>query len=118
MKTTSQLKAFCEKALAIARSRKGVLEAEVYASDNAYRVARLCYSSHIPCNGLEEPKSVDFGGYSVRVVLGGGRGKRVGIAYESGFDLSAVAAVAGLVVAIDAMLRGDGGAARPAGRAT
>ncbi|MBI5625508.1 MAG: hypothetical protein HY924_17150 [Elusimicrobia bacterium] len=92
MKTISQLKSFCETALKTARACRGALEAEVYASDNAYRVARLCYSSHIPCNGLEEPKSVDFNGYSVRLVLDSAKGKRVGVAYESGFDLSGVEA--------------------------
>ncbi|MBI4678166.1 MAG: hypothetical protein HY748_11340 [Elusimicrobia bacterium] len=93
MLTQSQLKAFCAQALRRASAAQGVLEAEVYASDNAYRAARLCYSSHIPCNGLEEPKSVDFGGYSVRVAVGTGKGLRVGVAYESGFDLAGVDAV-------------------------
>ena len=44
-----------------------LLEAVVYASANRRTVGRLVYTSHVPCNGLEEPKSDEDYGVSVEI---------------------------------------------------
>src|SRR5262249_53266491 len=43
---------------------------------------RLSYTSHIPCNGVEEPKSTESRGIGIQVVLDGADGPRVGFGSE------------------------------------
>ena len=46
---------------ALARlAQPGMREAEVFAAANRSLVTRLNYTSHIPCNGVEEPKSTEM----------------------------------------------------------
>src|SRR3990172_6293427 len=72
----------------------GVEEAEIFASVQNLLLARLNYTSHIPCHGVEEPKSVETLGVGVHVVFreGGdpvhGKGamgtRRVGFGSQAG----------------------------------
>ncbi len=44
---------------------------------------RLNYTSHIPCNGVEEPKSTESWGFGIQVALADGRtGVRLGFGSE------------------------------------
>jgi len=88
MKELNELKATVEDGLAIVEKNPNVKEAEVYASANMLRVMRVCYASNIPSNGLEEPKSEENFGASVRVIFKNGAkgfGKE-----DSGLDKMAV----------------------------
>lgn len=57
------------KGLEAAGGAPGVIEAEVFASENTSWIARLNYTSHIPSNGVEEPKSQTSYGVGVRAVF-------------------------------------------------
>src|SRR3989454_4750164 len=56
MMRTTDLARAAEQALELVRTEPGVLEAEVFAAANTALLARLNYTSHIPSNGVEEPK--------------------------------------------------------------
>ncbi|MBI2890968.1 MAG: TldD/PmbA family protein [Nitrospirae bacterium] len=65
----------------------GVLVAEVFASENLAHTIRLHYTSHLPCNGVEEPKTCEFRGVAVRALFEGPDGPRIGFGSEAS-DLS------------------------------
>src|SRR5207248_10477227 len=56
-------------------------------SANAALLTRLHYTSHIPCNGVEEPKSVESYGLGLHVVFDGPGARRLGFGSEPS-DLS------------------------------
>ena len=84
MVSLTTLKQTAEEGLRYLRRQKDVQEAEVFVADNAALTARLHYVSHIPCNGVEEPKSIESCGLSVRAVFGDPKGHRVGMGSEPG----------------------------------
>jgi len=63
------------EALARLSERPGVREVEVFAGLNRSLLTRLNYTSHIPCNGVEEPKSTEMSGLGVHAVFDGPDGK-------------------------------------------
>jgi predicted Zn-dependent protease len=73
------------------RVEPDVREVEVFVAANGALLTRLNYTSHIPCNGVEEPKSVESYGLGVHVVLTGPAGLRVGFGSEPS-DLSVAGA--------------------------
>ncbi|HKW87085.1 MAG TPA: TldD/PmbA family protein [Nitrospiraceae bacterium] len=64
---------------------KDVQEGEVFASSTGHFTCRLNYTSEIPCNGVEEPKSFESFGIGIRAVFKGtdDNGPRVGFASEA-----------------------------------
>ena len=58
MRDLGELSRAAEQALGWARAQPGVSEVEAFVSANAALLTRLNYTSHIPCNGVEEPKPV------------------------------------------------------------
>lgn len=56
MKTIGELAAAARTAFELARAMPDVAEVEVFVGANGALLARLNYTSHIPCNGVEEPK--------------------------------------------------------------
>ena len=87
MTTTAELARAVRDALGFVAARPGVREVEVFAAANASLIARLNYTSHIPCNGVEEPKSSESHGLGLQVVFEGADGPRVGFGSEPA-DLS------------------------------
>jgi predicted Zn-dependent protease len=80
----AKLRQAVEEGLAFLRTQEDIEEAEVYVASNGILLTRLNYTSHIPCNGVEEPKSVENYGVGVQVVLkDGGAGRRVGFGAEA-----------------------------------
>ncbi len=75
------------EALAFVRAQDGVREAEVFAADNRTLLTRLNYTSHIPCNGVEEPKSAETYGIGIQVALDSPEGILLGFGSEPS-DLS------------------------------
>ena len=65
------LKTAVRKALHLVSRMKDVAEAEVYASSTEQLLCRLNYTSEIPCNGVEEPKSMEWFGIGIRAVFKG-----------------------------------------------
>src|SRR2546427_4364371 len=84
MTTTNDLERAVEAGLVYLKQQDDVEEAEVYASANGILLTRLNYTSHIPCNGVEEPKSVNNYGIGVQAVFGGvGNARRIGFGSET-----------------------------------
>ena len=69
MRSAAELAAAAREALALTRARPDVAEVEVFAASNASLLTRLNYTSHIPCNGVEEPKSVESYGLGIQAVF-------------------------------------------------
>ena len=80
-----------QAAFDVTRAQRDIREAEVFVSTNGTLLTRLNYTSHIPCNGVEEPKSVESYGLGIQIVLDGPDGLRVGFGSEPG-DLSVAGA--------------------------
>jgi predicted Zn-dependent protease len=80
-----------QAAFDLARVRPDVLEVEVFVASNAALLTRLNYTSHIPCNGVEEPKSVESYGLGIQAVFAVDGGRLVGFGSEPS-DLSAAGA--------------------------
>lgn len=55
------------------QKKTGVKEAEVFVSSNDLTTMRICFATNIPCNALEEPKSRESFGLSVRVLFENGK---------------------------------------------
>jgi PmbA protein len=91
----SDLARAARDALALVAREPGLIEAEVFVSANAALLTRLCYTSHIPSNGVEEPKSTDAFGIGIQAVFETGAGRAIGFGSEPS-DLSAVGAARAL----------------------
>ena len=87
------------EALARLAAEPGVREVEVFAALNRALLTRLNYTSHIACNGVEEPKSTEMTGLGVHAVFDGPDGQPlVGFGSEPS-DLTAEGARHALVKA-------------------
>lgn len=80
----ADLRAAAEAAFARLSRQPGVRELEVFVSANTSLFVRLNYTSHIPCNGVEEPKSMTSYGIGVRAAFGSPAGLKVGFGAEAG----------------------------------
>ncbi len=69
MITLGEIKSAAKDLLSFAEKREGVKEAEAYVSCNSLNVYRIGYHSLIPSNGLEEPKSEEDFGLSLRILF-------------------------------------------------
>ncbi len=69
MPTTEELRRAVADALALVSAQPGVREVEAFAAANRTLLARLNYTSHIPCNGVEEPKSSEAYGLGLQVAF-------------------------------------------------
>src|SRR5262249_26651757 len=91
MRTVEELARASEEALALVARQPDVREAEVFVSANSAVLTRLNYTSHIPCNGVEEPKSTESYGLGIQAVFDTPDGRRIGFGSEPS-DLSAARA--------------------------
>jgi PmbA protein len=80
--TVADLARTAQAALEFVRAQPAVREVEVFVAANAALLTRLCYTSHIPSNGVEEPKSTESRGLGLRVVFDAGDGPRFGFGSE------------------------------------
>ena len=91
MRTVGELAKAAEEALALVARQPAVVEAEVFAASNSALLTRLNYTSHIPCNGVEEPKSSEAYGLGIQAVFDAPDGRRIGFGSEPS-DLTAAGA--------------------------
>ncbi|HEX6210276.1 MAG TPA: metallopeptidase TldD-related protein [Methylomirabilota bacterium] len=82
MRSTAELARAARAAFDLARAQPDIREVEVFAAANGSLLARLNYTSHIPCNGVEEPKSVDGHGLGIQAVFAAPDGRRIGFGSE------------------------------------
>ena len=87
MLALAKLRTAARDALAYIKAQPDVEDAEVFASANGNLTVRLNYTSHIPSNGVEEPKSVESYGLGIRAVFRSPQGRTVGFGAEPS-DLS------------------------------
>ena len=83
MVPVATLRVAVRDALAYISEQPGVVEAEAFASSNSNVTLRLNYTSHIPCNGIEEPKSVESSGIALRVAFRSYEGTKIGLGSEA-----------------------------------
>ncbi|MBI4635029.1 MAG: TldD/PmbA family protein [Candidatus Rokubacteria bacterium] len=77
---TAELAKAAQAAFDFVSAQPDVREVEVFVSTNESLLARLCYTSAVPCNGVEEPKSTQSYGLGIQVALKDGR--RIGFGSE------------------------------------
>jgi len=82
MKHLKQLEQSVQEAIAFLKTQPDIKSALAFASANNRLWTRLNYTSHIPCNGLEEPKSTGDCGIGIQIVMDSPEGKRVGFGSE------------------------------------
>ena len=95
MRSIGDLEQAARKGLKRVTSSNDVEEAEVFISQNGTLLARLNYTSHIPSNGVEEPKSLENIGVGIRAVFDQNGKRAIGFGNEAG-DISIEAVDAAL----------------------
>ena len=65
-----------------ARRQPDVREVEIFVASNAVLLTRLNYTSHIACNGVEEPKSASSHGLGIQAVFASANGDLIGFGSE------------------------------------
>lgn len=83
MTSLAFLKTTVQRALRQVARVKDVQEAEVFASSTDHLLCRLNYTSEIPCQGVEEPKSSEAFGVSIRAIFKRPDGLRLGFGSET-----------------------------------
>ncbi len=78
------LKTFVAEGLSYLSRKADIKEAEIFAAVNSILTCRINYTSHIPCNGLEEPKSSETRGVGLRIAFKNGSGSQFGFGQETG----------------------------------
>lgn len=86
MRAAAELRSFVREARSLLTREKDLAQFEVYCASGEHRVARLAYTSDIPCRGVEELKSHAADGFAVRIVMRRDP-RETGMATEAG-DLS------------------------------
>ena len=82
MRPLADLRRAVKDGLAYVSAQPGVDQAEVFASSNGNHTVRLNYTSSIPSNGVEEPKSLETCGICVRAAFRTGEGLKTGFGIE------------------------------------
>ncbi len=82
MITTAELAKAAERAFEYLRAQAEIEECEVFVAANGQLLTRLNYTSHIPCNGVEEPKSTESHGMGIQAVFTTPEGPKVGFGSE------------------------------------
>jgi hypothetical protein len=92
MRSAAELTGFARAARALLAREKDLAQFEVYCASGEHRVARLAYTSDIPCRGVEEMKSHVADGFALRIVMRRDA-REAGMAAEAGeFSLEALRA--------------------------
>lgn len=77
------LKKVTQEGLELLKKEKGIIEGVVYASANERTIGRIVYMTHLPCSGLEEPKSDSDYGVCVEMWFEKGGKKLLGMGHEA-----------------------------------
>ncbi len=78
MANIEELRSCVRNGIDFVKRQKDVIDAEVFASCNEHITVRLNYTADIPCNGVHEPKSTQFGGVGLFIVFKSGKEIKVG----------------------------------------
>ncbi len=69
----NELKAVAEKGFSFLEKQRGLKEFELFVSSNQLNVLRIAFATNVPNNALEEPKSMESFGLSVRALFDNGK---------------------------------------------
>ena len=69
MLSLRELRSFARESAAMLARQKDLADFEIYCSSGQELIARLNYTSDIPCRGVEEVKSSGADGFAIRVVF-------------------------------------------------
>ncbi len=69
MLKAAELKRFVQEAARLIAKDETIGEFEIYCSSGEHRIARLNFTSDIPCRGLEEFKSLEADGFQIRIAM-------------------------------------------------
>ncbi|MCC6543858.1 MAG: TldD/PmbA family protein [Nitrospirae bacterium] len=83
MLPVAKLKETASNGLTYIQSLPDVAEAEVFVSTISHLLTRINFTSSIPCNGIEEPKSTLSYGIGVQVVFKDGDRKKIGFGSQT-----------------------------------
>ncbi len=90
MRSAAELKNFCILAMRMLARERDIGAFEIYSSSSVHRIARLGYTSEIPCRGVEEVKALQADGFQVRIEMKSDP-HAIGTAYEAGdFSMAAL----------------------------
>lgn len=78
------LKKMASDGLDFIKTQKDVSDAEIFISSLSHLLSRINYTSSIPCNGVEEPKSTLSYGVGIQAVFKDGNKKRIGFGSQIG----------------------------------
>ncbi len=81
------LKKIAAEGLEFVKTQKDIADAEIFISSISHLLTRINYTSFIPCNGIEEPKSTLSYGIGVQAVFKDGPKKMMGFGSHTG-DIS------------------------------
>jgi hypothetical protein len=82
VKELKELEQSVQTAISFLRTQPEIQSALAFASANNRLWTRLNYTSHIPCNGVEEPKSTGDCGIGIHIVMDSPDGRKVGFGSE------------------------------------
>ncbi len=80
--TTAELAKAAGQAFEFLKPQPDIQEAEVFVASNASLLTRINYTSHIPSNGVEEPKSAESYGIGIQAVFKTPQGATIGFGSE------------------------------------
>ncbi|HVA79670.1 MAG TPA: metallopeptidase TldD-related protein [Candidatus Binataceae bacterium] len=93
MRSTAELREFAAEARRALARESDIAAFEIYAASAENRIARISYTSDIPCRGVEELKTLHADGFQVRIVMRRDP-HEVGAAFDAGdFTLEALRGV-------------------------
>jgi len=87
MFSSDMLTKIASEGLDYIKTQKDISGAEVFISSISHLISRIHYTSFIPCNGVEEPKSTLSYGIGIQAVFTDGGRKRIGFGSQAG-DIS------------------------------
>ena len=90
MRSAAELRGFARAAAQALARQTDISEFEIYAASAEDQVARIAFTSDIPCRGVEEFKTLHADGFQLRIVMRRDP-HEVGTAFEAGdFNLAAL----------------------------
>jgi PmbA protein len=92
MRRLLEIRGFVREAARVLASEKDLAGFEIYAASGEHRIARLAYTSDIPCRGVEELKSLHADGFQVRIAMRRDEHETGGAAVAGEFTFQALSA--------------------------
>jgi hypothetical protein len=90
MRRLPEIRGFVRAAAALLAREKDLAGFEIYAASAEHRIARLAYTSDIPCRGVEELKSLHADGFQVRIAMRRDEHETGGAAVAGEFNLDSL----------------------------